>query len=200
MDESDYVSIATIHSVKGLEFPCVFICGLEDGIMPSSRAESEGEGLEEERRLMYVAITRAKRRLYLTRSKSRYLYGHRDLTKPSKFISELSSELGVKASAGYSRPSLSKSYYSPEDGYESDIAPEYSGFAPKSNYSFKPISTPPKKNSNAGSYAVGMRVRHAKFGTGMIVAVKNGGTVVNVAFEGQGIKELSASIAPLEII
>ena len=67
------------------------------------------------------------------------------------------------------------------------------------NFSFMRAYTPPKK-ANAGSYAVGQRVRHAKFGAGMIVAVKNGGTVLNVAFDGQGIKELSASIAPLEII
>lgn len=190
MDESDYVTIATIHAVKGLEFPNVFICGLEEGIMPSSRAEGEGQGLEEERRLMYVAITRAEKRLYLTRSKSRYLYGHRDISRPSKFITELSNELGVKTNYTHERPSYNRAIYS--DGYESDIAP-------KSNVSFKPAYTPPKK-ANAGSYTVGQRVRHAKFGAGMIVAVKNGGTVLNVAFDGQGIKELSASIAPLEII
>ena len=93
MDESDYVTIATIHAVKGLEFPCVFVCGLEQGIMPSARAENEG--LEEERRLMYVAITRAEKNLYLTRSKSRYLYGRRDITQPSKFINELSEINGI---------------------------------------------------------------------------------------------------------
>ena len=190
MDESDYVTIATIHAVKGLEFPNVFICGLEEGIMPSSRAEGEGQGLEEERRLMYVAITRAEKRLYLTRSKSRYLYGRRDISRPSKFITELSDELGIKTNYVHERPAYNRAIYS--DGYESDIAP-------KSNVSFKPAYTPPKK-ANAGSYAVGQRVRHAKFGAGMIVAVKNGGTVLNVAFDGQGIKELSASIAPLEII
>ena len=196
MDTSDYVTLATIHSVKGLEFPCVFICGLEEGIMPSSRAEGEGAGLEEERRLMYVAITRAEKQLYITRSKSRYLYGHRDLTKPSKFINELASELGVKNTYDYGgeRRVYNRALYSSADGYESD-------FEVKGNVSFKPAFASPKpKTGGASHYAVGMRVRHAKFGNGMVIAVKNGGTVINVAFEGHGIKELSASIAPLEIL
>ena len=74
MDDSNYVTLATIHSVKGLEFRCVFVCGMEDGVMPTSRADNDEDELEEERRLMYVAITRARERLYLTRSKSCLLY------------------------------------------------------------------------------------------------------------------------------
>ncbi len=91
MDDSDYVTLATIHSVKGLEFRCVFICGLEENIMPVSRAVENDDDMEEERRLMYVAITRAKENLYLTRSKSRYLYGRREPTARSRFLKELSS-------------------------------------------------------------------------------------------------------------
>lgn len=201
MDESDYVTIATIHAVKGLEFPCVFVCGLEQGIMPSARAENEG--LEEERRLIYVAITRAEKNLYLTRSKSRYLYGRRDITQPSKFINELSEELGISrirplgASYGATENRFSgRSVYSSSEGYESDF-PVHTQTA-----SFKPAfgGTQTRQTASAGKYAVGMRVRHAKFGVGMVVALKNGGTVINVAFEGQGIKELSASLAPLQII
>ena len=202
MDESDYVTIATIHAVKGLEFPCVFICGLEEKIMPSARSEDDGRDMEEERRLMYVAITRAERELYLTRSKSRYLYGHRDLTSPSKFIKELATELGVKV---YDTPRLDSfrqdSYrqqrYFDDSGYESDIPPK------TQSVSFKPAFgsfNKPAQNSGNKSYAVGQRVMHKKFGVGMIVAIKNGGTVLNVAFDGQGIKELSASLAPLEIL
>ena len=211
MDDGDYVTVATIHAVKGLEFPCVFICGLEDGIMPSSRTDGIGREAEEERRLMYVAITRAGKNLYLTRSKSRYLYGHRDLTRPSRFIAELAPELGVPAVqpqyryAGEGR-SYASSYnnsntggsgralYSSADGFESDFTVKTS--------TFKPTFGSPKSNPVGGKkdYSVGMRVRHPKFGVGMIIAVKNGGTVVNVAFDGQGIKELSSSIAPLEIV
>ena len=229
MDQSDYVTIATIHSVKGLEFPCVFICGLEEGIMPSSRAENEGRGTEEERRLMYVAITRAKNRLYLTRSKSRYIYGHRDITRPSKFIGELSKELGVQFSnysdrtlygEGYrsndyrsneyrsgerynsneycsNERSAGRALYSSADDYESDFPKTTNSVSFKPSFGF---SKPKNGNNTNNKYIVGMRVRHAKFGVGMVVAIKNGGTVINVAFDNQGIKELSASLAPLEII
>ena len=192
MDEGDYVTVATIHAVKGLEFPCVFICGLEEKIMPSARSEADGRDLEEERRLMYVAITRAEKELYLTRSKSRYLYGHRDITAPSKFVKELAAELGVKVSTpSYERPRLERFY--DDSGYESDI--------PTQTVSFKPAfpAFKPQQNGNK-TYAVGQRVMHKKFGIGMIIAIKNGGTVLNVAFDGQGIKELSAYLAPLEIL
>lgn len=91
MDESDYVTLATVHAVKGLEFKCVFVCGLEENIMPVSRAVENDDDMEEERRLMYVAVTRAKDDLYLTRSKSRYLYGKREPTTRSRFLKELSS-------------------------------------------------------------------------------------------------------------
>ncbi|MBD5631858.1 MAG: UvrD-helicase domain-containing protein [Clostridia bacterium] len=205
MDDGDYVSLATIHAVKGLEFPVVFICGLEDGIMPSSRAENDGSD-EEERRLMYVAITRAKEKLYLTRSKSRFLYGHRDLTKPSRFIGELSAELGISSAEAnpygirYNAPrkygeekSFGRALYTSDDNESFTEAKS----------SFKAFWGGNNKTETAKkttSYTVGMRVKHAKFGVGMIVAVKNDGKVINVAFEGRGIKELSAALAPLEVL
>ena len=218
MDDGDYVTLATIHAVKGLEFPTVFICGLEDGIMPSSRLSEDGRSEEEERRLMYVAITRAKEKLYLTRSKSRYLYGHRDLTRPSRFIGELAPVLGA---AAYERPSYGYSggmrkYGNSYGGSSYDGgAVQSSGKALYSEYeefeggtqqtsSFKGFFGGAKKSESkangAGKYSVGMRVRHPKFGVGMVVALKNDGNVINVAFDGQGIKELSASLAPLTIL
>ena len=90
MDDGNYVTLATVHAVKGLEFKCVFICGLEENILPVSRAVDNDDDMEEERRLMYVAITRAKDLLCLTRSKSRYLYGKREPTARSRFLKELS--------------------------------------------------------------------------------------------------------------
>ncbi len=215
LESGNFVTLATIHSVKGLEFPVVFICGLEDGIMPSSRAEDDGRSTEEERRLMYVAITRAKEKLYLTRSKSRFLYGRRELTRPSRFILELSAELGVAAEqrtksytygGGYNsyRPG---GYTSEERSFGKALYSSFDDDAPAANGSFKAFyggvqskNTNQSANGSGGTYTVGMRVRHKKFGLGMVVAVKNGGNTINVAFEGQGIKELSASIAPLEII
>ncbi|MDE7083444.1 MAG: UvrD-helicase domain-containing protein [Clostridia bacterium] len=218
MDDGNFVTLATIHAVKGLEFPAVFICGLEDGIMPSSRLSEDGRSEEEERRLMYVAITRAKEKLYLTRSKSRYLYGHRDLTRPSRFIAELASELGA---AAYERPIYGyggglRKFGSSYGGHINDNAEErsagkalYSAYddfdgGTAQNSSFKGFFGGVKKSepaaNGAGKYTVGMRVRHPKFGVGMVVALKNGGSVINVAFDGQGVKELSASLAPLTII
>ena len=216
MDDGNYVTLATIHAVKGLEFPVVFICGLEDGIMPSSRAESDGRDLEEERRLMYVAITRAEKRLYLTRSKSRYLYGHRSVTQPSRFISEIAKELGLPEKTNiyrglgryqteyrsfgetdYPAERTGRAVYSSADAYRSDV-PSAAG----SGGSFKAFWNGQKQASaeKTGKYTVGMKVKHPKFGLGMVIAVKNNGNTVNVAFEGQGIKELSASLAPLTVI
>ncbi len=253
MDDGNYVTLATIHSVKGLEFNNVFICGLEDGIMPTSRAEADPAALEEERRLMYVAITRARKCLWLTRSKSRYLYGRREPTSPSRFIGELSSLLGVQQTEGgysggygrggyrggypntYGNSSSTKSAYGgygyggkkdySERGYDGDFWDEkprgkavyaseegYVPDVPRTNYrTEKPTfsasssfgsakNTSKQSPSGAKSYTVGMKVRHPKFGTGTVISLKNGGAVVNIAFENQGIKELSASLAPLEIL
>ncbi len=104
MTDENYVTVATIHAVKGLEFRCVFLCGLEENLLPTSRAVERRE-LEEERRLMYVAMTRAQERLYLTRSRSRFLYGMRQPTVRSEFIDEIKDELGIPAasSAPYDR-------------------------------------------------------------------------------------------------
>ena len=107
MDDGNYVTLATIHAVKGLEFRCVILCGMEENMMPTSRAMDNEEDMEEERRLMYVAITRAKDRLYMTRSKSRYLYGKREPTMRSRFLKELSSVVDMpkeqrRISYGYS--------------------------------------------------------------------------------------------------
>lgn len=245
MDDGNYVTLATIHSVKGLEFENVIICGLEDGIMPTSRAKDDIKSLEEERRLMYVAITRAKKRLYLTRSKSRYLYGHREPTIPSRFILDMfggineteqssSRYSGYNSNRGYGYNGYSKRSGYGSDGYEGDFWDEQSkckglyssdsGYTPDytpsdygSSYGSVRKSSPVHSGANkpfsaassfggaakpktAGgkSYTVGCKVRHPKFGIGTVIALKNGGAVVDIAFDGQGVKELSASIAPLE--
>ena len=213
MDDGNYVTLATIHAAKGLEFPTVFICGLEEGIMPSSRAEADGRDTEEERRLMYVAITRAQNKLYLTRSKSRYLYGRREPTRTSKFINELSKELGIAQTQythnyyanngnkyGYNRYS---DYGDHERSTGRALYSDYGGdeVKPQTSVTFKPtFGTFNTQKKSDAKYTVGMKVRHPKFGNGMVIAVKNGGQVINVAFDGQGIKELSASLAPLTIL
>lgn len=246
MDDGDYVTLATIHSVKGLEFNNVIICGLEEGIMPTSRAKDDPAAIEEERRLMYVAITRAKKLLWLTRSKSRYLYGHREATIPSPFVRELKGNFKSKEDESYARrssygggysggygggygsrggfynygsrrssyggdgyegdfwegsASRGRGLYSADDGYAPDTSPAYSqpkkSFSPASAFGGGSASA---SKSGGKNYYVGCKVRHPKFGSGTVIALKNGGSVVDIAFENQGIKELSASIAPLEII
>ena len=156
---------------------------------------------------MYVAITRAEERLYLTRSKSRYLYGHRDITAPSRFINELAAELGVTPQrtygGGYNNSYGSYGYGGrPARALYSEDA-DYTPPTPSATSSFKAFwggVKDAKKAQEGGKFTVGMRVKHPKFGMGMIIAVKNNGNTINVAFDGQGIKELSASLAPLEII
>lgn len=230
MDDGEYVTLATIHSVKGLEFDNVFICGLEDGIMPTSRASDSADEMEEERRLMYVAITRARKRIYLTRSRSRYLYGHRDQTMPSRFIAELAGGLesydatrryggyagnkgryspyptyGVSSRLGGNYVSH-KSVYTSDEGYQSDVPTQEESKDEKKEKTverrsnFTPFSGFNKKAGPPKHYSVGMKVRHARFGMGTVVAVKSEGAVINVAFDNQGIKELSSTLAPLEII
>lgn len=213
IDESNYVTIATIHAVKGLEFRQVFLCGLEERTFPGERALRERDGMEEERRLMYVAITRAEEKIYFTRSKSRYLYGKREITMPSCFLKELSPVMEIGESLSYRpRPSYGGGYGSTyglgkmrvsayrkeeEEGFaafgsQTRPAPVRLGIATASN--------PVKKDLSA--FRTGVKVRHPKFGVGTIVQTRGEGAnlIVNVAFEGQGIKQLSASLAPIELI
>lgn len=228
MDESEYVTLATIHSVKGLEFKTVFVVGMEENIMPVSRAANSDDDLEEERRLMYVAITRAREHLYLTRSKSRYLYGKREMTMPSRFIGELGFESPRSPYESYARraadsySSYSRGGYSgyssygrkfsraadsDDFGYYSDLPPEPQKAAPAFNAAaaYKQAARPAAPSAGAkdlSAFKAGVKVRHPKFGEGMIVGTKGqgGALVVNVSFPGLGIKALSAQLAPLTVI
>lgn len=204
-DSSDYVAVATIHAVKGLEFKCVFIVGLDETIFPISRAAGSPAELEEERRLMYVAITRAKERLHLTRARSRYLYGSREYTSQSRFVDELADKLGVapkKRQNVYENTTYRRSYNSDEPdttpesrvnfGGVSSFAKSYSsGMAPKTG-----------GVKNYAEFKPGKRVKHAKFGVGTIIQIKGSGqsTVADVAFKGIGVKSFSLAIAPMEVI
>lgn len=105
-DDSDYVTLATVHAAKGLEFRVVFVVGLEDGIFPNSRARYDDDEMEEERRLMYVAVTRAEERLYLTRARSRFMYGVTKPTMPSVFFADVENYLNPKKTAESVAPSV----------------------------------------------------------------------------------------------
>ena len=153
-EERDYVKLMTIHNSKGLEFPNVFIAGMEDEIFPGQRAMFEPKELEEERRLCYVAITRAEDRLYISYAANRFMYGQESFRTPSKFIDEI-----------------------PENLLERNIKmPEIKREKPKSDLSqFKKVITLDDLRKNAQTksfpYSVGEKVFHKKFGLGVVRGV-----------------------------
>lgn len=188
-EEASEVTLMTLHAAKGLEFPVVFLVGMEEGVFPLSRAMMEEAELEEERRLAYVGITRAEEALYLTNALSRTLYGKTQYNRPSRFVSEIESEL--LQGKGNGAPGEKK-------------APAAT-FAPKvfkPQYK-QPVTTgvPGKKETSAAgvTWKVGDKVEHKKWGQGTVVRV--GGSQkdleLDVAFPSQGIKRLLAAFAPI---
>ena len=209
MDEAgDCVSIATIHSAKGLEFKVVFVVGLEDGIFPDSRRAEDKTEKEEERRLMYVAITRAKERLYLTRAKSRFRFGERKEAMPSEFLREAGFEDEKPKESAYSHYSGrydsyrgERSYSSYGSSYNSEEVPVYT---PQPKVNTKPVVTkitaPEKKpQKDLSKFAAGCRVKHKKFGVGTVVNLDTSGEpFAEVEFDGIGRLKLLLAYAPLE--
>ena len=205
LNSDDAVTIATIHAVKGLEYKNVFVAGLDEKVLPIGRSIDDLDELEEERRLMYVAVTRAMERLYLTRAMSRYMYGSREYMTQSRFLKEAQSILNPTLKKE-SRPSSenlyernnSKILYGSDDSYTSG-----SGYSSSYAKTFLQ-GNKPKANNNIdfAKYRTGVKVRHAKFGEGTVIEVKGSGDniIVNVAFKGVGIKALSAKFAPMEIL
>lgn len=217
-DDTDKVTLITLHAAKGLEFPVVFIAGLEEGILPHSRSLEDERQLEEERRLMYVGITRAKEKLYLVYASRRSLYGTTLPGRPSRFLFDIPRELikgreQSKGAAGVSPHSdlfggsrmtwtaTGNSGASKWNSPGSTPAKSTTRPAAKSSSNAKPVNpvTSASSNSQAG-YKAGQRVSHPKFGKGIVVSSKpvSGDEEVTVAFEGQGIKKLMAGFANLQ--
>lgn len=189
---TDAVTLMTLHSAKGLEFPVVFLVGMEEGIFPFARAFMDDEEMEEERRICYVGITRAERYLYVTHAKMRMVYGKTQCNPPSRFLSEIPRSLLTiyKKPAPAPRPGASR--------YEEP---------PKTNTGFFYQSKPKQSfvPANAGGdkyFSIGDKVRNQKFGLGTVVQVKNtdDGQEVMVAFEGAGIRSLLTKYGKLEKI
>ena len=206
INTDDAVTVATIHAVKGLEFKCVFVAGLDEKILPIQRSMGDDSELEEERRLMYVAITRACERLYLTRATSRYMYGSREFMTPSRFLKEAQPVLNPNAAEnrsntfGYSGYN-DKKYDSFDDDYP--VLSKTSGYSSSYAKTFlgaKPLKE--NKSADFNGYKRGVKVRHVKFGEGTVIDVKGAGDnlIVDVAFRGVGIKALSVKYAPMEIV
>ena len=183
------VTIATVHGVKGLEFKVVFIVGLEEGIFPISRAFNSKAELEEERRLMYVALTRAEEQLYLTYATKRYLYRESQYQMISRFCKEL----------GLYQEKPKESF----KPYPSNIAsqPSFSQFEKARLFNHNMISKEEKKPlKDVSIYKLGQIVSHPRFGEGEIVEISEDGLVGDIIFEDFGKKSLMLDLAPLEIV
>ena len=187
-NEDDTVLMMTMHSAKGLEFPTVFLCGMEDGLFPSFRADESDEDLEEERRLCYVAITRAKQQLYLTCAERRLMYGQTRYARPSRFLQEIPAELMDSNLTERARQA------------EAEQA-QKKAYRPRStvNQSYRSASALQSSMtaSSVPTFACGDRVMHKAFGEGMITSVKpmGGDQLLEIAFTSKGTKRLMAKSA-----
>ncbi|MBD3108866.1 DNA helicase PcrA [Bacillus sp. AGMB 02131] len=186
------VTLMTLHSAKGLEFPVVFLLGLEEGVFPHSRSLMEEEEMEEERRLAYVGITRAEEELFLTNASMRTLFGRTSYNPVSRFIEEIPSELLINLRAEErQKMQASQPNRSASTGYTSRRAA----------VAAKPVKAPVKTGGSDFDWAVGNKVQHKKWGIGTVVSVKGEGEKkeLDIAFPSPiGIKRLLAAFAPIE--
>lgn len=202
----DAVQLMTVHSSKGLEFDCVFITGLEDSLFPHENAMNDVEGLEEERRLMYVAITRARKRLYLSYSQTRMLHGQTRYNLKSRFFDELpesalkwitpknqgfASGLGRGGAGGW-REAADSGAGSARGDWASSLFSSKTAASP----------VPPQRSAPSHGLKTGMQVFHAKFGEGKVLMLEGSGddARAQISFTRHGVKWLALSVAKLTIV
>ena len=197
-EEIDKVSLMTIHTSKGLEFPVVFIVGMEDGLFPIARAvrSMNDSEIEEERRLCYVGITRAKEILYLTLTQKRTLYGKTNPSIASRFMEELPKECIERLNSAEKELSYSKANYNVLDKYKQKYMNTINktAVAKQVNATIKDK----EKETNIDDIKPGARVHHPKFGVGTVVGMM--GTDVTIAFEQQGIKKINKEYTTLDVL
>jgi DNA helicase-2/ATP-dependent DNA helicase PcrA len=191
----DAVQLMTVHSAKGLEFDCVFVSGLEEGLFPSERSMSDYEGLEEERRLMYVAITRARKRLYLSYSQTRLLHGQTRYNVRSRFFDELP-ENALKWLTPKNQ-NFGGSAFGFGGGYASTRAPASQGGWNAERFASPPV--PVQKAAPSHGLRAGLQVFHTKFGEGTVLSIEGQGddARAQVKFSRHGIKWLALAVAKL---
>ena len=197
-EEIDKVSLMTIHTSKGLEFPVVFIVGMEDGLFPIARAVrsmSDSE-IEEERRLCYVGITGAKEILYLTLTQKRTLYGKTNPSIASRFMEELPKECIERLNSAEKELSYSKANYNVLDKYKQKYMNTINKTAVAKQVNATIKSN--EKETNIDDIKPGARVHHPKFGVGTVVGMM--GTDVTIAFEQQGIKKINKEYTTLDVL
>lgn len=192
------VTLMTMHSAKGLEFPIVFLPGMEDGLFPGHRALDNENGMEEERRLCYVGMTRAREKLFLTGAAYRVLYGRGEYTRESTFLRELDKSLLDEAgdtvfTAGRRTNNFLGVDTGSPDGFSEPAFRPYPAYDPL-KYARQAVR---ENTRSAGrSFTAGERVRHGKFGEGMVLEVDD--KTVTVIFDSVGRKKLAKDIAPIE--
>lgn len=189
VDDSNEVTLMTLHAAKGLEFPVVFLMGMEEGIFPLSRAQLDEDELEEERRLAYVGITRAQRKLYITNALSRMLYGKRQVNASSRFIAEIGDD-------------LLQSENEQDEATQRFARRTQAPFARKTPVYRKPagmVEKPKGTGADKKTWSVGEKVLHKAWGEGTIVKVTGEGEnmELDIAFKNEGIKRLLAAFAPI---
>jgi len=207
-EDQDSILLMTFHTAKGLEFPVVFMVGMEEGLFPSYKSISENEEVEEERRLCYVGITRAREHLYLTCAKCRTIFGNTSYSAPSRFVNEIPKNFVD----GQIKKKEKRWIDDEDDDYAFDIpafsASKTSSYSvPKAAFNFRTAeSFLQKVTANEGvdlsQYKIGLEVNHKKFGHGVITNVEpeDDDLKVEINFEKAGSKRLMAKFAGLEII
>jgi DNA helicase-2/ATP-dependent DNA helicase PcrA len=197
-DEASPISLMTLHTAKGLEFPVVLIMGLEDGLFPHSRSIMEAPQLEEERRLFYVGMTRAEHKLYLTSTRFRRYFGNMDqqVSEPSRFLTEIPQELVEEVGERRRKPATK--YAGTSYDTVDAVMKVLGGSEKKSAPAYK--QSEPKKKS--GAWALGTRVKHAKYGYGTILRTEGSGDdlKLTVSFISHGLKKMIAKYAELETV
>mgnify|MGYP000059551817 FL=1 len=192
----DAITLMTLHSSKGLEFPIVFLVGMEEGLFPHARTLMDETEIEEERRLCYVGITRAKEKLFLSSTKMRTIYGNTVTYPPSRFLQEIPARL-VKTIKRQERFSALENFKQVSEKYSTRPQKPASTFNP---HSFMPQKPAAAAGGTGTRFNTGDRVSHSKWGEGMVVSVKDSpdGQEVKVAFAGAGVRSLLTKYAVLK--
>lgn len=194
IDSDNLITMMTVHSAKGLEFPIVFLVGMEEGLFPISRSFDNDKDLEEERRLCYVAITRAEQQLIITNAKKRTIYGSTNFTMPSRFIKEMGDAIEEKVKRKLVKTTKRDLAKRPEEQLINIVDFNVSNYV---------TAKPTIRNKGDMDISVGSKVNHKKWGIGTIVMIKDredNDKELVIAFDKEGLKKLLQSIAPIEVV
>jgi DNA helicase-2/ATP-dependent DNA helicase PcrA len=193
----------TIHAAKGLEFPAVFVVGLEENLFPSQLSVNSRDDLEEERRLFYVAITRAEKKLTLSYANSRFRWGNLISNEPSRFIEEL--DMQHIEETGVRKPNFDFVFNNPEERWDSNAVPKKGSIFSEKPAGLKNVSSLEVKNfvgDDTSDIQAGMEVEHQRFGVGKVLFVEGNGAdrKALIFFQGVGQKQLLLKFAKLKIL